>query len=95
LFFVDSEVKRKFRNALSEYLANKSEASENYIREQLSKWQQNHEKLKPLSRNSKSIADIIEHSINLSALASAGLEALICEKLQMDQLKNGSGLKQH
>jgi hexosaminidase len=83
IVFVDSKVKWEFRAAVKSYLQNKDVASENTLRNYLTLWQKNNEQLKDLFVTSSQLKRVEEHSKNLSALATLGLEAL-------DKLKAGT-----
>ena len=61
--------------------------SEKLLTEQLKVWQSNHAKLEQLFKESKAVAEVSEHSLNLSKLAAAALEA-------METRKNGSSLSE-
>jgi len=83
IVFVDSKVKWEFRAAVKSYLQNKDVASENTLRNYLTLWQKNNEQLKDLFVTSSQLKRVEEHSKNLSAVATLGLEAL-------DKLKAGT-----
>jgi hexosaminidase len=83
IVFVDSKVKWEFRAAVKSYLQNKDVASENTLRNYLTLWQKNNEQLKDLFVTSSQLKRVEEHSKNLSAVATSGLEAL-------DKLKAGT-----
>jgi len=83
IVFVDSKVKWAFRAAVKAYLQNKDVASENTLRNYLTLWQKNNEQLKDLFVTSLQLKRVEEHSKNLSAVATSGLEAL-------DKLKAGT-----
>lgn len=76
ILFVDSETKRKFRALVKQYLEKHDKDAANGIRTYLLAWQQNDPALEPLFAGNKRLAEVQEHSINLSAAAAIGLEAL-------------------
>ena len=76
IVFVDSETKRKFRAFVKLYLEKHDKDAANSIRAYLLAWQQNDLALEPLFAGNKRLADVQEHSKNLSAAAAIALEAL-------------------
>jgi hexosaminidase len=76
IVFVDSETKRKFRALVKLYLEKHDKDAANSIRAYLLGWQHNDLALEPLFAGNKRLADVQEHSKNLSAAAAIGLEAL-------------------
>jgi len=83
IVFVDSKVKWEFRTALKSYLDRKDVSSENILRSYLNLWQKNNDQLRDLFVASSPLRRVQEHSKNLSAIATIGLEAL-------DKLKLGT-----
>jgi len=81
--FVDSKTKWQFRAAVKLYLAQKDIASEKILREYLTRWEKNNDQLRDLLIASAQLSRVEEHSRNLSAVATIGLEAL-------DRLKAGT-----
>ncbi|MEP6612528.1 MAG: family 20 glycosylhydrolase [Mucilaginibacter sp.] len=82
IIFVDSEVKRRFRKLVADYLQTKDAATEQAIRNQLLAWKNHRPALEPLLKNMPDSADIDAFSKNLVIAANTGLEAL-------DNLKAG------
>ncbi|MEO6978187.1 MAG: hypothetical protein ABI113_07385, partial [Mucilaginibacter sp.] len=82
IIFVDSEVKRRFRKLVADYLQTKDAATEQAIRNQLLAWKNHRAALEPLLKNMPDSADIDAFSKNLVIAANTGLEAL-------DNLKAG------
>ena len=82
IIFVDSEVKRRFRKLVADYLQTKDAATEQAIRNQLLAWKNHRTALEPLLQNIPNSADINAFSKNLVIAANIGLEAL-------DNLKAG------
>ncbi|MEO6630398.1 MAG: family 20 glycosylhydrolase, partial [Mucilaginibacter sp.] len=82
IIFVDSEVKRRFRKLVADYLQTKDAATEQAIRNQLLIWKNHRAALEPLLQNMPNSADIDAFSKNLVIAANIGLEAL-------DNLKTG------
>jgi hexosaminidase len=76
IIFVDSETKRKFRALVKLYLEKHDKDAANSIRAYLLAWQQNDTALQPLFASNKRLSEVQEHSVNLSAAAAIGLEAL-------------------
>ncbi|HJP62201.1 MAG TPA: family 20 glycosylhydrolase, partial [Mucilaginibacter sp.] len=76
IVFVDSEVKRKFRALIKIYLQKQDKVTGNEIRSYLTAWQQNDLALEPMFPGNNRLAEVQEHSMNLSAAATIGLEAL-------------------
>jgi hexosaminidase len=76
IVFVDSETKRTFRALVKLYLEKHDKDAANSIRTYLLGWQQNDLALEHLFAGNKRLADVQEHSKNLSAAAAIGLEAL-------------------
>jgi hexosaminidase len=76
IVFVDSETKRKFRALVKLYLEKHDKEAASGIRAYLLAWQQNDSALEPLFAGNKRLAEVQEHSVNLSAAATIGLEAL-------------------
>ena len=83
IVFVDSKVKWEFRTALKSYLDRKDVSSENILRSYLNLWQKNNDQLRDLFVASSPLRRVQEHSKNLSAIATIGLEALDKLKLGM------------
>lgn len=76
IVFVDSETKRKFRQLVKTYLTTKDKIVEGQIKAYLILWQQNDAVLKPMFAGNKRLKEVEDHSKNLSAAATIGLEAL-------------------
>lgn len=76
IVFADSETKRKFRQLVKTFLANHDKNAESSIRAYLTSWQQNDALLEPLFAGNKRLTEVQDHSKNLSAAATVGLEAL-------------------
>jgi hexosaminidase len=72
----DQEVPRIFNEQMEAFLINLSTVSEKEIRDKLILWQENNKAFKSLLLNSPALSEASLLSENLSALASAGLEAL-------------------
>lgn len=91
IIFVDSEVKRKFRKMVADYLKNKDLATENAIRDQLLIWQSHRIALEPLMSKAPISPDIDALSKNLVAASNIGLEAL--NNIKADKTPSADWLK--
>ena len=76
LVFVDSELKRRFREMVRNYLSNKDTVAENYIGRQLNSWRNNSSALASLLDKMPVRDDMDVHSENLTKAAIIGLEAM-------------------
>lgn len=76
IVFSDSETRHKFRTLVKVYLESRDKNAENNIKAYLLTWQQNDEQLKSLFAGNKRLKEVEDHSKNLSAAATIGLEAL-------------------
>jgi hexosaminidase len=76
IVFADSETKRKFRALVKLYLEKHDKNTETAIRACLVTWQQNDSYLKPLLAGNKRVKEVEDHSKNLSAAATIGIDAL-------------------
>ncbi len=74
--WVGSAGEMDIQKNLIEYLQIKSNSSEIAIRKQLKEWTSSYDQLKPLFESSTLAKEITQHSINLSALSSACLQAM-------------------
>jgi len=74
----ESHRARKFRNMVDERLADapRYNANKETIREWLTEWHNNHDRLKPILEESILLREIIPLSEDVSSLANLGLEAL-------------------
>ncbi len=72
----DPATKRKFRALVKLYLEKRDKNAAIAIRAYLVAWQQNDAQLKPLFVGNKRLMEIADHSKNLSAAATIGLDAL-------------------
>lgn len=74
----ESTVARQFTHAVEQFIAGsfKDADAEAYIREQLTMWRDNNERLGPLVQSSYLLKEISPVSQNLSALGASGLQAL-------------------
>lgn len=73
---VDSAQKHEFRRAVAQYLNAHSASSEEKVRNMLTLWARNDERLRPYFAQSKELQEVAEQSKNLSHLAHAGLQFL-------------------
>lgn len=73
---VDSEVKRRFRNAVANYLNTKDQASARLIVSYLGDWKSNDTLLQDYFTQSPILQAIAPHSHNLQNAATIGLEAM-------------------
>jgi len=76
IVFVDSEIKRKFRNLVKIFLTTKDKNAEVEIRGYLLAWWKNDVFLRPMFAGNKHLAEVDEHSKNLASAAAIGLETL-------------------
>ncbi len=72
----DSQVKYRFRAAVTTYLATHDAASASALRTWLSLWQQNDRRLSPYWTQSSNLQQVSGHSKSLAALSAATLKAL-------------------
>jgi hexosaminidase len=72
----DSETQKIFRALVKSYLENHDKSTEVKIRTYLIAWQSNNAHLEPLFPGNRRLTEVQDHSRNLSAAASIGLEAL-------------------
>jgi len=74
----ESAVARQFTRAVEQFIASnfKDADAEAYIREQLTMWRDNNERLQPLLQSSYLLKEVSPVSQDLSALGAAGLQAL-------------------
>ena len=82
IVFVDSDIKRKFRQEVADYLSTKNKASYDYIKTCLLNWKQNDKALEKYFEGNPRLLEIQQHSKNLAVAAAIGLDAL-------EQLKKG------
>lgn len=73
---VDTKPVMLFNKNVADYIENKNLETSRKIREQLTKWAENHEKLKPIIATSPILKEVTPLSENLSLIAKVGLEAI-------------------
>lgn len=71
----ESNISRKFRNKVYEYLSGNKDAADNIISE-LSLWKENYPKLIEIIQSSSILREMTPMALNLKLLAEAGLEAI-------------------
>ena len=76
VILADPATKRKFRALVKLYLEKKDKNAEEAIRAYMQAWKQNDAYLQPLFAGNKRLMEVQDHSKNLSAAATIGLEAL-------------------
>lgn len=76
IVFVDSRVKWKFREAVKSYLENKEEDSKEIILHYLNQWKDNDALLTKAFESSPRLKAVEQHSKDLSAIATIGLNAM-------------------
>jgi hexosaminidase len=72
----DPETKRNFRKQVALFLDKKDPVAEQYIRNFLTRWGANHEKLESKGLYRSRYANLAAHSENLRLLSQAGLDAI-------------------
>ncbi|MGD1006273.1 MAG: family 20 glycosylhydrolase [Ignavibacteriaceae bacterium] len=71
----ESNISRKFRNKVDEYLSGNKDAADNIISE-LSLWKENYPKLIEIIQSSPILREMTPMALNLKLLAEAGLKAI-------------------